>query len=231
MKQCIMHSDTQARGAIANMPYTHPYGCGFSKGIAMFRNHTPLPFAALPHSTSCAQPLQPTLNPVTLDSPATDVMTDLTSVVAVTVIGGNTIDDAHQRMLQHGVRLLLVMDADRKLAGVITADDVLGEGPVQIGALQGIHHNEVLVHHVMTPYSRLQVLNMAQVRCASVGQIVATLKQAGRQHTLVIDRGDKGDIQLRGIFSTTRISRQLHIPIQTSLRAGTFAELETRLMH
>ena len=197
----------------------------------MYRNYAQLPFTVLPRGASYAQPLPPTLNPVQLDSPAAEVMTDLTRIAAVTILGSDMIDEAHQRMLQRGVRLLLVVDQDSKVVGVVTADDILGEGPVQIGALQGIHRDEVLVRHVMTPCGRLQVLKMEQVRSATVGHIVATLKQAERQHTLVVDRSEKGDIRLRGIFSTTRISRQLDIPIQTSLRADTFAELEAQLMH
>jgi CBS-domain-containing membrane protein len=197
----------------------------------MFRNYQPLPFAVLPQGVGYAQPTQPAPQAVTLDSPAADVMTDLTRVTAVTIDGGDRVDEAHQRMLQHGVRLLLVVDNERKVMGAITADDVLGEGPVQIAALQGIHRDEVLVRHVMTPCRALQVLNLDQVRSATVGHIVATLRLAGRQHTLVVDRSDTGDMRLRGIFSTTHISRQLGIPIQTSLRAGTFAEIEVQLMH
>ncbi len=197
----------------------------------MFRNYAPLTFAVLPQGAAYAQPKQRTLTHVQLDSPAADVMTDLARVAAVTVLGGDMIDEARQRMLQHGVRLLLVVDHDRKVVGAITADDILGAGPVQIAALQGIHHDEVLVRHVMTSCRALRVLSMDQVRSATVGHIVATLRLAGRQHTLVVDRSDTGDIRLRGIFSTARISRQLDIPIQASLRAGTFAEIEAQLMH
>lgn len=197
----------------------------------MFRNYAPLPFTVLPQGASYAQPAQPKLDPVQLDSPAVNVMTDLTRIAAVTVLGGDMIDEAHQRMLQHSVRLLLVVDQDGKVVGAITADDILGAGPVQIAALQGIHRDEVLVRHQMTPCRALQVLNMDQVRSACVGHIVATLRLAGRQHTLVVDRSDTGDIRLRGIFSTTHISRQIDIPIQASLRAGTFAEIEAQLMH
>jgi CBS domain-containing protein len=197
----------------------------------MLRNYAPLPFAVLPQGVRYAQPVRPVLKTVQLDSPAADVMTDLTCIAAVTILGGDMIDEAHQRMLQHGVRLLLVVDHDRKVVGAITADDILGAAPVQIAALQGIHHDEVLVCHVMTPSRALQVLSMDQVRSATVGHIVATLRLAGRQHTLVIDHSDSDDIRLRGIFSATHISRQLDIPIQTSLRAGTFAEIEVQLMH
>lgn len=195
----------------------------------MFRNYPPLPFATLPQGTGYAQPTQLTLDRVQMDSPAADAMTDLTRVAAVIVLAGDTVDEAHRRMIQRGVRLLLAVDQDRKVLGVITANDVAGERPVQIAVQQGLHRDEVLVRNVMTPCTSLQVLSMEQVRGAKVGHIVATLELAGRQHTLVVDRSEKGDIRLRGIFSTTQIFRQLDMTIQTSVPASTFAEIEAEL--
>lgn len=195
----------------------------------MLRNYPPLPFVVLPQGTSYAQPTQLALDRVQLDSPAADAMTDLTRVAAVIVLAGDPVDEAHRRMIQRGVRLLLVVDQDRKVKGVITANDVAGERPVQIAVQQGIHRDEVLVRNVMTPCTSLHVLNMEQVRAAKVGHIVATLDLAGRQHTLVVDRSEKGDIRLRGIFSTTQIFRQLNMTIQTGVPASTFAEIEAEL--
>ncbi len=197
----------------------------------MLRNYPPLPFMALPHGTSYAQPTQPALEHVALDSPASDAMTDLTRVAAVIVLAGDPVDEAHRRMIQRGVRLLLVVDQDRKVMGVITADDVMGEGPVQMAVQQGIHRDEVLVRDVMSPCASLQVLSYEQVRTAKVGHIVTTLKHAGRQHVLVVDQNGKTGIRLRGIFSTTQIFRQLGINVQTIGIANTFAEIEAQLSH
>ena len=195
----------------------------------MLRSYQPLPFALLRSGTGYAQPTQSALDRVQLDSAATDVMTDLTRVAAVIVLAGDTVDEAHRRMVQRGVRLLLVVDQDRKVLGVITANDVLGEKPVQVAVQQSLHRDEVLVREVMTPSANLQVLDFEQVRAAEVGHIVATLKHAGRQHTLVVDRSERGDLRLRGIFSTTQIVRQLGVNIQTGSVANTFAEIEAQL--
>ncbi len=197
----------------------------------MLRNYAPLPFMALPQGTSYAQPTQPTPDRVQLDNPAIDIMTDLTRIAAVIVLAGDTVDEAHRRMIQRGVRLLLVVDQDRKMRGVITADDVLGERPVQVASQQGIPRHDVLVRDVMSPCTTLQVLSMEQVRGAKVGHIIATLKHAGRQHTLVVDHNEKGVTRLRGIFSTTQIVRQLGMTLQTISLANTFAEIEWQLAH
>ena len=195
----------------------------------MLRNYSPLPFVLLPPGTGYAQPTQVAPDRVQLDSPASDAMTDLTRVAAVIVLAGDTVDEAHRRMIQRGVRLLLAVDQDRKVLGVITANDVSGEKPVQIAVQQGIRRDEVLVRDIMTPGASLQVLDMEQVRAAKVGHIVSTLKQAGRQHTLVVERGEKGALRLRGIFSTTQIVRQLGMTIQSGGVANTFAEIEAQL--
>lgn len=196
----------------------------------MLRNYQPLPLLPLPANTGYAQPSQPALDRVQLDSPAIDVMTDLMRVTAVIILAGDTVDEAHRRMVQRGVRLLLVVDQDRKVLGVITANDVASEKPVQIAVQQGLHRDEVLVRNVMQPCASLRVLDLDAVRAAKVGHIVATLKQLGRQHAVVVERSG-GTVRLRGIFSTTQIVRQLGMTIQTDAVANTFAEIEAQLSH
>jgi CBS-domain-containing membrane protein len=194
----------------------------------MLRNYQALPLLPLPSSTGYAQPTQSALDRVQLDSPAVDAMTDLTRVTAVIILAGDTVDEAHRRMVQRGVRLLLVVDQDRKVLGVITANDVASEKPVQVAVEQGLHRDEVLVRNVMQPCASLQVLDLDGVRAAKVGHIVATLKQLGRQHALVVERSAT-PARLRGIFSTTQIVRQLGMTIQTDAVANTFAEIEAQL--
>ena len=100
----------------------------------MFRNYLPFPSVVLPQGTAYAQPTQIVLDHVRLDSPAIDAMTDLARVAAVIVNPYETVDEARMRMIRRGIRLLLVVDQARKVMGVITADDVSGERPVQIAA-------------------------------------------------------------------------------------------------
>ena len=211
------------------MASTHQIRCGFDRGSALFRNYLPFPSVVLPQGTAYAQPTQIVLDHVRVDSPAIDAMTDLARVAAVIVNPYETVDEARMRMIRRGIRLLLVVDQARKVMGVITADDVSGERPVQIAAQQGIHHNDVLVSNVMVSCASLQVVNLDQVLAAKVGHIIATLMLGGRQHTLVVDRSERGDIRLRGIFSATQIFRQLDLPLQPNVQANTFAELEVQL--
>jgi len=177
-----------------------------------------------------AQPSQAVPEKATLDDAAVNVMTDLTRVTAVIILPGDTVDEAHRRMVQRGVRLLLVVDQDRRVVGLITATDILGEKPVLAASQRGLRREEVHVRDIMTPQERLQVLSMADVRAAKVGHIVSTLQKAGRQHAMVVDYDTKGRQAVRGLFSATQIARQLGVTIQTSEIARTFSEIEATLM-
>lgn len=196
----------------------------------MLRTYTALTSAMLQSGIGYAQPTQPVPEKVMLDDPALPVLTDFKRVTAVIILPGDTMDEAHRRMIQRSVRLLLVVDQNRKVLGVITADDILGEKPMQIIAHRTIRREELLVRDVMTPQDRLQVLNLEHVRAAKVGHIVATLKAAGRQHALVVEIDGSGRQKVRGMFSATQIARQLGVTIDTSQVARTFSEIEAMLL-
>ena len=54
---------------------------------------------------------------VTADSPAIDVMTDLSRVAAVTIDGNATVDEAHRMMIARAVRALFVVEAEEIVRG------------------------------------------------------------------------------------------------------------------
>ena len=195
----------------------------------MLRDYAPLPFERLQPGVGYAYPTQAVPDKVALDDAAMNVMTDLTRVTAIIILPGDTVDEAHRRMIQRGVRLLLVVDQDRKVLGLLTALDILGEKPVLAASQSGLRREEVQVRDVMTPQEHLEVLNMADVRAAKVGHVVATLKKAGRQHAVVVDRDAHGRQVVRGLFSATQVARQLGVTIQTSEVARTFSEIESLL--
>jgi CBS-domain-containing membrane protein len=195
----------------------------------MLRDYAPLPFQLLKAGAGYAQPTQIVPERASLEDPALQVMTDLKAVTAVIVLSGDALDEAHRRMIQRGVRLLLVVDQDRRVVGVITAADVLGEKPMRVIAQRGVQRQELLVRDVMSPQETLEVLDLARVRTAKVGHVVATLKQSGRQHALVIEHDAEGGQYVRGLFSATQIARQLGVSIPTSEVARTFYEIEAQL--
>jgi len=164
-----------------------------------------------------------------MDDAALTVMTDFDRVSAVLIRPSDGIDEANQRMIQRSVRLLLVVDSQRTVAGLITANDILGEKPMQIITERGGRHSDIVVRDIMTPQDRLEVLDIHDVEHARVGQIVSTLKESARQHALVVDRDRAGRQRVRGMFSLTQIARQLGIAIQSSEIARNFSEIEALL--
>jgi CBS-domain-containing membrane protein len=195
----------------------------------VLRDYPPLNFARLAHGSGYAQPTQIVPDRVTMDDPAQHVMTDLRSVTAVIILSGDSVDEAHRRMIQRGVRLLMVVDQNRHVVGLVTASDILGEKPMQLVTQRGIRREELLVRDIMTPQAELEVLDLNDVRAAKVGHIVATLKRSGRQHAVVVEHDHASRQTVRGLFSATQIARQLGVDIATSEIARTFSEIEAQL--
>jgi CBS domain-containing protein len=190
----------------------------------------PLPSNNLAQGATYCQPLQTPSAHVELGDPAVRVMTDLNEVMAVTIGPEKTVEAARERMIRHSVRLLLVIDDQESVLGLVTATDILGEKPLQFIQKSGGRREDVLVSNIMTPQEKLEVLYMQDVAAAKVGHVVATLKKCGRQHALVVDTEEPGQAQrVRGIFSTSQISKLLGTEIQTLEIAQTFAEIQAQL--
>lgn len=191
--------------------------------------YKPLPMTRVRPGVVC-QPPAGGPKPVKLDSPAIEVMTDLRLVPAATIRAGATVPQANREMIARGVRLLFVVDVTGVVEGLLTAHDIVGEKAVNLLHERGGRHAELTVADLMVPHDAIEVLDIADVLRAEVGHVIATLKECGRQHALVIDRDRlMREEFVRGIFSATQIGRQLGMPISTFEVAHTFAEIEAEL--
>lgn len=193
--------------------------------------YKPLREFRLGKCASYFQAEQQALRRTALDSPALDVMTDLRRVQAITIGPEATIAAVGMAMMRNVVRSLLVADERRCVLGIITSTDILGEKPMQVVRERGMRHEEVLVWDIMTPWDRLEVLDIESVLTAEVGHVVATLKRSGRQHALAVEEDIHGRHMIRGIFSASQIARQLEMTIDTIQIASTFAEIEAAIAH
>ena len=191
------------------------------------REFDTLPAHRLSGSVFVSRPAPP--KSVTLESPAVDVMTDLRHTHAAVIDPEVTIEAANAYMMQRGVRSLLVLNRDRALGGMITATDILGEKPLRIIEERRVKHHDILVSDIMTPLDRLDAIPMQDVQHAKVGHIIASLRESGRQHTLVIDFNAPGKAQVCGIFSISQIEKQLGARIESTSVAKSFAEIEATL--
>jgi len=186
----------------------------------------------LPANTDLIHVEQRPQRPVTLKSPATEVMTDLRVIDPISIKEDALLDDAHARMVSHGIRLLFVTDADGSFAGLLTATDVLGERPLKQIHEHGKRHREIVVGDVMTPRKQLEALNLADISRSTVGHIVATMKDLGRQHALVVEHNAaSGHYEVCGLFSTSTIARRLGTSLNFVRVPKAFSEIEHALMH
>ncbi len=165
------------------------------------------------------------LLPVAPDDAAIKGMTDLSRVPAATTKPETTMDQAMQRMIHVGVRMLFVLDDFGTLIGLITARDILGEKPVALAAAHHVARDTIQVEDVMVPLGQIDVLDFAEVERSTIGDVVLTLRDAGRQHALVREVTSRGE-EIRGVFSISQIARQLGVPIQTNDVVQSFAGLE-----
>ena len=168
---------------------------------------------------------------VTLESPALEVMTDLSRVTAVSIASLASIQEANQYMIARGVRSLFVLSGD-DVAGLVTATDVLGDRSMMVAQERGVPRRELVVGDIMTPLQSLEAFALWDVRMAKVGQIVVSLQRMSRHHALVAEiLPDGGGERIAGIFSTSEIARQLGHPVAIPGYATSFAELERALSH
>lgn len=191
--------------------------------------YKPLPMTRMRPGVVCQPPVVGP-KPVKSDTPAIEVMTDLRQVAAATIHAGAPLARANREMIARGVRLLLVVDATGAIEGLISASDVLGEKAVNLLERRGGSHGGLTVADLMVPRAEIEVLEIGSVMRAEVGHVVATLKESGRQHALVVDNDRvTGEEYVRGIFSATQIGRQLGVPIVMFEVANTFAQIEAEL--
>jgi len=191
-------------------------------------NYHVLPAQRLTGAVHISRPAPP--KTITLESPALDVMTDLRHIYAAVIEPQVTMESANAFMILRGVRSLLVLNQDRALGGIITASDILGEKPLRFIRERGVKHNEILVSDIMTPLEQMEAIPIGEVEHARVGHVIASLRESGRQHTLVIENNAAGKPVVCGIFSSTQIEKQLGAAIPPTEVAKTFAEIEAAVI-
>jgi len=171
---------------------------------------------------------------LTLESPATALMTDLRQMPAVSIAESRTVAEAEAHMVAAGVRLLFVTDAKQSLVGMITAYDLAGEKPLMVMLSRESHPdlhepNQVLVSDIMSPLNRWRGVDFASVARARLGDIKQTFLELGQPHLLVFETTPGEAPVVRGLFSATQFERVLGVHMDLVPRPGSFAEIEQML--
>lgn len=190
-----------------------------------------LPTFRLQPGVSLAQVQPQAQSTVTLDSPALQVMTDLTLIKAATTHPSTSLRQAEQMMIYQGVRMLFVVSDMPALEGLITTTDLGGDRSMALVAERRVRHDELSVADVMTPLSMLDAIDLEHMRNARVGNAVATLKRLGRNHLLVVQAAtEQTPLRVRGVISRAQIERQLGTALDIAPIASSFSEIERALV-
>jgi CBS-domain-containing membrane protein len=191
----------------------------------------PLPSFRLTAGVSMIQASPWLSSPVTLDSPALEVMTDLTKIKAATIRPDQTLQQAEQTMIYQGVRMLFVVSEMPALEGLITSTDLHGERQMSLVHARNMRFDDMRVADVMTEVSMLDAIDFEPMVGATVGNVVATLKRVGRNHLLVVQAAAHGaPRRVRGVISRTQVERQLGQLIDITEIASNFSEVERALL-
>ena len=192
----------------------------------MDREYDALPIRELGAGARLRQPSQVQSAKVSVESPALEVMTDLRRTTPATIRPQAPLAGANQFMITRGVRLLLVVDDQEYVLGVISATDILGERAMRVATGRGMRRDELTVADVMVPAEQVEVIALEDAAAARVGHVLETLRRAGRQHALVVD----GEHRVCGMFSLSQVARQLGVSVTTGGEvARTFSEIEAAI--
>lgn len=187
---------------------------------------SPLPTARVLPGTVIAQTRDWQDQPVTLDSPALEVMTDLTRVKAATVHPSTTLRQAEQVMITQGVRMLFVVSNMPTIEGLVTSTDLHGDTQMRLVQQRNARYDELRVADVMVDLPHLDAIEFEVMKLATVDNVIATLRRYGRNHLLVIEAPTEGSPRrIRGVISRAQIERQLGAPVAVTEVANSFADV------
>ena len=190
-----------------------------------------LPTFRLDRGTTIAQANLSNNSPITLGSPALDVMTDLTKVKAATTHPATTLRHAEQMMIYQGVRMLFVVTEMPSIEGLITAADLRGDKQMRVVQERNLRYDDLCVADVMTALEALDAVDYHRVKAAAVGNAIATLKRLGRNHLLVVEGATaQTPRRVRGLISLAQIERQVGTAIDIAPIASSFSEIERALV-
>lgn len=195
--------------------------------LVMPKIYLPLPTLLLQPNTSYVHAHEPP-SVIHWDDLALDTMVDFKYIRPATIKSDETINTALLEMKATGFYVLLVVDSEQKIVGLISSEDLLGEKPLQAVQEKRIPRSDILVNMIMTPQSEIIALNIDELRHAKVGHIVNTLKTAQQHYALVIKIDEITHSQtVRGLFSASMLSRQLGENVTNDLsQAHSLAELQ-----
>ncbi|NCX94768.1 MAG: hypothetical protein EBX40_08845, partial [Gammaproteobacteria bacterium] len=88
---------------------------------------------------------------------------------------------------------------------------------------------DVTVSMVMTPAHHLETIDYKELSNARVGHIARLIREHNLQHVLVVQYDNPDQPKVRGVFSASRIARQLGDELTASRYLNTVSEMNRKL--
>jgi hypothetical protein len=178
------------------------------------RQYSVLPRRPLQPQTSFHVPWQDLPPRVTLDDAAVSVMTDFRKVTAFTIDPDVSVDTAARVMRRRKVHLLLVVDVENIVVGIITSNDLIGEKTLQCISARGIsprrragaRHHDAGRPARGDQHGRRAARPCRPCRGDAQGHRAAPCRRGGR--------GRRRHQVLRGLLSCSQIALQLGEPVE-----------------
>lgn len=165
-----------------------------------------------------------------LDDPALDFVVDFQTNYAFTIKPSAPVTHALIEMEVLGVHLLLVVDHQDKVVGIISSEHILGEKTIKLIHEKRILRHEVEVQMVMRPQADVIALDYVSLKHAKVGHVINTMRDARQHYALVVELDSEHKQTVRGMFSLSLLSKQLNSDyISDVSEARTIAELTQKL--
>ena len=191
----------------------------------MFQSYSLLPTYSLQKHTPFYHP-ERLHDVVKLDSPARAVFTDFMNKPPETTRPDATLEQALNQMIVTKVKSLLVVDDNEDVVGLISSKHIHSPQVPMIAKEQDTSVKELSVSSVMSSVDKIKTIDLQDLQNARVGHIARLIQELGIQHLLVIERSkDSAQQTIRGIFSASRLSRQLGMPVLNDFSPNNLADM------
>lgn len=147
---------------------------------------------------------------VTPESSALTILTDFRNHRPHVVEAHISAVEAAELMHQESVSFKLVVDSRNEFVGLISTEDLSEQSILLTQVAGGMRRDEVLVADLMHHRESIRAINYDEFKRSSVADIIYTLQRHGQQYYIVVDRDQH---HIRGVVSSSEISRRLHAPI------------------
>lgn len=193
----------------------------------MPKSYLPLTTITLKTGVTYYHPLE-TPEIVHWHDPALQAMIDFKYTQAATISPEESIDTALLHVKNTPYHVLIVINKEHHILGLISSEDLMGEKPVRAIQERRLTRSDVTVRMVMAPQSEIIALEYEHLRHAKVGHIIQTLHSHKQHYALVVKIDETTNTQIvRGLFSTSNLSKQLGEDVSSAPpEAHTLAELQ-----